>query len=108
MYELRRPDRGRVTQLLRRLRGTEGHYRCRSTVSLDDPHRLFDRTLLVGAHRKAQLTDIDLELVRAQRDARADHGHSLDADENVHAQLLTREFSGSNSGVEPTTSTVTG
>ena len=42
-------------------------------------------------------------------DLATDHRDALDADQDLHrGQLLTRSFSGSNSGVEPATATVTG
>ena len=102
------PNGRGISQLLGRLARAERYHGDNATVLLDDPYCLFDRALLVGAHREAELTNVHFARVRRQNDPRPHHRHALHADENVHAQLRTRRFSGSKSGVEPTTSTVTG
>ena len=101
-------DRHRLAQLVGRLLGSEGQDRARAAVGLDDPDGLLDRAFLVRADREAQVAGIDRLLVGGQRDLPGRRRDALDADEDVHRQARTRAFSGSNSGVEPTTSTVTG
>src|ERR1022692_1578701 len=68
-----------------------------------------DRALLVRADREPGHPGVDVLPVRRDDDLAADHRDPLDADQDFHAgQLLIRAFSGSNSGVEPATATVTG
>ena len=96
--------------------GKEAHVRHRESepaaVLLGQPHRLLDAALLVGADREAEVAGLELLLVRGQHHLAAGQRHALDADEDVHVSTgsaaRTRSLSGSNSGVEPATATVTG
>ena len=76
-------------------------------MRLDDLHRLLDAALLVRADREAEVACLDRALVAGEDDLSAGERHALDADEDVHHDLM-RAFSGSKIGVEPTTATVTG
>ena len=100
-------DRHRLAQLVGRLLRPEGQDGARPALRLDDPDRLLDRALLVRADGEAEVAGVDRLLVGGQRDLAGGRRDALDADQDVH-QARTRAFSGSNSGVEPTTSTVTG
>ena len=73
---------------------------------LDEPHRLLDAALLVGADREAEMLRLDRLLVLGEDDPAAGHRHALDADEDLHDRILA--FSGSKGARAPTTSTVTG
>src|SRR4029079_4889278 len=87
-------------------RGTEGQDGGRAALFLDDPNGLLDPALLVRADRVAEELRIDRLAVRGQHDPAARLRHALDADQDVHDRM--RVLSGSNSGVEPATATVTG
>ena len=108
MDELGRAEGRCVAQLLGRLGRTNGKHGDRSPSLFDNADRLFNGTLLVWTDREAELAYVDVQRVGGEDDACSHHGHALHTDQNVHVQLLTREFSGSKSGVAPTTSTVTG
>ena len=71
-----------------------------------EPDRLLDRALLVRADRVPEEGVSTAWASGRQGDPRSGLGHALDADEDVHR--LMRAFSGSKSGREPATSTVTG
>src|SRR6202035_37690 len=74
-----------------------------------DLDRLLDGAFLVRADGEPGEPGVHFLLVRGQHDLAADHGNALDAGADLHtAQLRTRLFSGSNSGVDPATATVTG
>ena len=79
---------------------------------LDDPHRLLDAALLVRADREAEVARLERLLVGRQDHLAAGERDALDADEDPHVSTgsaaLTRSLSGSKSGVEPATATVTG
>ena len=100
-------DRHRLAQLVDRLLRAERQDRARPAVRLDDPDRLLDRALLVRADGEAEVARVDRLLVGGQGDLAGRRRDPLDADQDPH-QALTRVFSGSNSGVDPTTATVTG
>ena len=107
--QLARSDRHRVAQLLGRVGRSEREHRHDAALELHDPDGLLDGAFLVRADREPEQARVDLLGVRRHGDLAADHRDALDADEDVHAgQLLTRSLSGSNSGVDPTTATVTG
>ena len=78
-------------------------------MRLDDPDGLLDGALLVRADREAQEPGVDLLPIGGQDDPAAGRGHALDADEDLHrAQPRMRSLSGSKSGRQPATATVTG
>ena len=101
-------DRHRLAELVGRLVRPERQDRAGPAIRLDQPDRLLDRALLVRADREPEIARVDRLLVGGQGDLSGRRRDPLDADEDVHDQARTRLLSGSNSGVEPTTSTVTG
>ena len=102
-------ERQHVAELLGRLGRAEGEHRHVAAVPLDDLHGLLDRALLVRADREPGHPGVHLLPVGGEHDLAADHGDALDADHDVHRRSAPDpSFSGSNSGVEPATATVTG
>ena len=99
-------DRQRVAQLLLGLRGAEREHGRAAAVGLGDADGLLDPALLVRTDREAEVAGLDRALVRGEDDLAAGDRHPLDADEDVHDRI--RALSGSKSGVEPATATVTG
>src|SRR5262245_24551751 len=99
-------DRHRVAELLLGRRGPERQHGRRAALLLDDPDRLLDAALLVRADRVAEEPGVDRLPVRGQDDAPSRLRHALHTDEDVHDRM--RMLSGSKSGVEPATATVTG
>ena len=99
-------ERHRVAELLLRLGRPEREHDGLAAVRLDEPHGLLDPALLVRADREAEVLGRDRLLVGREHDLPAGHRDALDADQDVHERI--RVFSGSKSGVEPATSTVTG
>src|SRR5215207_3056070 len=99
-------ERELVAQLLLGLGGPERQHGRRAAVLLDDPDGLLDAALLVRADREAEVAGLDRALVVRQDDLAAGDRHALDADEGAHERM--RVFSGSKSGVDPATATVTG
>src|SRR5207302_3704615 len=95
-----------VAQLLDGIRRPEGEHHRLAADGLDDPHRLLDSALLVRADREAKVTRFERFPVGCEYHLAAGERHPFDADQDLHA--LTRRFSGSNSGVDPTTATATG
>ena len=83
-----------------------------AAVLLHQPHRLLHAALLVRADREAEVARLDRLLVVGEDHPPAGERHALDADEDPHAgtapAAFTRSLSGSKSGVEPATATVTG
>src|ERR1019366_10761628 len=104
-----RAERQHVPYLVGRPGRAEGEHGDGATEPFGDLDRLFDRAFLVRADGEAGQPGVHVLPVRGHGDLAADHRHPLDADQDVHAgQLRARWFSGSNSGVAPTTATVTG
>ncbi len=105
-HRLGHAEAGRIAQLLVGLGRPEGQHGCFATVLLDQLHRLFDSALLVRAHRETEERGVDRLAVGGDVDARPGGRHALHADQDPHDFM--RESSGSNSGVAPARSTVTG
>ena len=105
-------DRERVADLLLGLRRAERQHGDLAAVLLDEPHGLLDAALLVRADREAEVARLERLLVVCQDHPAARERHPLDADEDPHAgtgpAAFTRSLSGSKTGVEPATATVTG
>ena len=99
-------EAGGVAQLLVGLGGAERQHRRLAAVLLDELHGFFDRALLVRAHREPEERRVDRLTVGGDVDARPGCRHALHADEDPHDFI--RLSSGSNSGVAPARSTVTG
>ena len=85
-------------------RGPEREHGGRPAVLLDDPHRLLDRALLVGAHREPEERRVDRLTVRCDVDPGTRRRHALDADEDAHRHDFIRSSSGSTSVGHRTTS----
>src|SRR4029077_5014300 len=99
-------DRHSVTELLDGLRRAERQHNRPAAIAFDQPDRLFDPALFVGADREAEVAGLEGHRVRGKHHLAAGERHALDANKNLHDRM--RVFSGSNRGVEPTTATVTG